>query len=175
MPIKKTTIFKQRLIKSLIVSGLLFNSGLSLAESANTDEETLIQQEKIKARLAEIAAEEKAAKLTANGHYVERKSYGTQKETDPPRYVKQANKTWLKDYDAFSDVDWLDVGFEYRARFEHRDNDFRRNTENIDEPLLLRSRAYLGVKNILDPLRFAVEIQDSRRNLSDYSRFPRQR
>ena len=74
MPIKKTTIFKQRLIKSLIVSGLLLNSGLSLAESANADEETLIQQEKIKARLAEIAAEEKAAKRAQNGYYVERKS-----------------------------------------------------------------------------------------------------
>lgn len=160
----------RKYIQAFIVGGLLANSALAIANTDAVSEEDLIQQEKIKARLAEIAKEEKDAKLAANGHYVERKSYGTQKETDPPRYVKQANKTWLRNYDAFSDVDWLDIGFEYRARFEHRDNDFRRNTENIDEPLLLRSRAYLGVKNILDPLRFAVELQDSRRNHSDYSR-----
>ena len=106
----------------------------------------------------------------ANGYFVDRRSYGTQKETEPPRYVKQANKTWLKDYDAFADVDWLDIGLEYRARYESRENDFRRAKENIDDPILLRTRAYVGLKNILDPFRFAVEVQDSRRNNSDYSR-----
>jgi hypothetical protein len=106
----------------------------------------------------------------ANSYYLERKSYGTQKESEPPRYVKQANKTWLKDNDIFSDVDWLDVGLQYRMRYEHRDNDFRRNQEHIDDPILLRTSAYIGIKNILDPLRLAVEIQDSRRNNGDYSR-----
>lgn len=103
-------------------------------------------------------------------YYVERQSYGTQRETDPPRYVKQANKSWLKDFDSFKDADWLDLGLEYRARYEHRDNDFRRTDENIDDPILLRTRAYIGVKNILDPLRLAIELQDSRRNNSDYTR-----
>lgn len=158
------------LIPALLFSSLLTNSALAIANADAVSEEDLIQQEKIKARLAEIAKEEKDAALAANGFYVDRRSYGTQKETDPPRYVKQANKTWLKEYDAFSDVNWLDLGLEYRARFEHRDNDFRRNEQNIDEPLLLRTRAYIGVKNILDPLRFAVEVQDSRRNHSDYTR-----
>lgn len=140
---------------------------VQLAETQVQDAE---QQKKVKARLEEIKAEEKAAAKAANGYYVERRSYGTQKESEPPRYVKQLNKTWLKDYDSFADIDWLDIGFEYRARYEHRDNDFRRAQENIDDPLLLRSRAYLGLKNILDPFRFAVEVQDSRRNHSDYTR-----
>lgn len=105
-----------------------------------------------------------------SSHYVERKSYGTQKETEPPRYVKQANKTWLKDYDTFADVDWVDIGLEYRARVEHRNNDFRHNSDNIDHPLLLRTRAYVGLKNWLDPFRFALEVQDSRRNNGDYTR-----
>ncbi|MDF0378458.1 MULTISPECIES: alginate export family protein [unclassified Methylophilus] len=147
--------------------------GVALAEEAQLAEaqiEDTEQQKKIKARLEEIKAEEKAAAKAANGYFVDRRSYGTQKETEPPRYVKQLNKTWLKDYDAFADIDWLDIGFEYRARFEHRDNDFRRAQQNLDEPILLRSRAYLGLKNILDPFRFAVELQDSRRNHSDYSR-----
>ncbi|WP_019882676.1 MULTISPECIES: alginate export family protein [unclassified Methylophilus] len=136
---------------------------------AETQVEDAEQQKKVKARLEEIKAEEKAAAKAASGYYVERRSYGTQKETEPPRYVKQLNKTWLKDYDSFADVDWLDIGFEYRARYESRQNDFRRAQENIDDPLLLRSRAYLGLKNILDPFRFAVEVQDSRRNHSDYN------
>lgn len=154
----------------LLLSSLVLSSATVFAQTQVATEEDTAQQDKIKARLVEIAAEEKAATRAANGFYIERKSYGTQKETDPPRYVKQANKTWLKEYDAFADVDWLDLGLEYRARYEHRDNDFRRNQENIDDPLLLRTRAYVGVKNLLDPLRFAVEVQDSRRNHSDYSR-----
>lgn len=148
-------------------------NGLASAEEvqlAETQVEDIEQQKKVKARLEEIKAEEKAAARAANGYYVERRSYGTQKETEPPRYVKQLNKTWLKDYDALAEIDWLDIGFEYRARFEHRDNDFRRNAQNIDEPLLLRSRAYVGLKNVLDPFRFAIEVQDSRRNHGDYDR-----
>lgn len=166
----------KKIIRALALSGMILNPALGLSKDASanaaveTTQEDAAQQEKVKARLAEIAAEEKAAKKAANGYYVERKSYGTQKESEPPRYVKQANKTWLKDYDTFSDVDWLDVGLEYRARYEYRDNDFRRSDENIDHPLLLRTRAYVGVKNILDPLRFAVELQDSRRNHGDYTR-----
>jgi hypothetical protein len=148
------------------------NANLLQISDATTDgaQEDAVLQEKIKARLAEIAAEEEKAYIEKNGHYVERRSYGTAKETDPPRYVKQANKTWLKDYDAFENADWLDLGLEYRARYEYRDNDFRRRDENLDQPLLLRTRAYVGVKKILDPLRFTVELQDSRRNNGDYTR-----
>ena len=164
------------IIRALALSGMILNPVLAWSEealanaAAEATQEDAAQQEKVKARLAEIAAEEKAAKKAANGYFVDRKSYGTQKETDPPRYVKQANKTWLKDYDSFADVDWLDLGLEYRVRYEHRDNDFRRSDQNIDDPILLRTRAYVGIKNILDPLRLAIEVQDSRRNNGDYSR-----
>lgn len=167
----------KRLTLALAASGLwwLGHGTTFAAESIHTAAlETTTEdaelQKKVQARLAEIAAEAKAAAIEANGHFVDRRSYGTQKETDPPRYVKQANKTWLKDYDAFADVDWLDLGLEYRARYEYRDNDFRRRDENLDQPILLRTRAFVGVKNILDPLRFAIELQDSRRNNGDYTR-----
>lgn len=175
------TFKKKSILHPLIAAGMVLSLGQSVAYAedlvpANQEDQAI--QQKVKARLLEIEAEAKAANREKNGYYVERKSYGTGKETDPPRYVKQANKTWLKDYDAFADVDWLDLGFEYRSRFEHRDNDFRRSDQRLDrrgdqtldEPLLLRSRAYLGVKNILDPLRFVLELQDSRRNLGGYTR-----
>lgn len=170
MYLKKITI-------AMAATGFWWASGIAgisqayaAEDTTSTQVEDAEQKKKVEARLAEIKAEEKAAAKAANGYYVERRSYGTQKETEPPRYVKQLNKTWLKDYDAFADVDWLDIGLEYRARYEYRDNDFRRARENVDEPLLLRTRAYVGLKNILDPFRFAVEAQDSRRNNSDYTR-----
>lgn len=172
---------KKKLAYPLIASSLFLTSGFIYAAEAELNapaqeytQDEKDQQEKVAARLKEIDAEAKAAAKAAavaqNGYYVERKSYGTQKESEPPRYVKQANKTWLKDYDAFADVDWLDIGLEHRARYEIRDNDYRRNAENVDQPFLLRTRAYLGIKEILDPLRLAIEVQDSRRNHSDYTR-----
>ncbi len=157
----------KKIVFALALSGLV---GVTLSAQAEDSIEDAELKAKVEARLAEIKAEEKKANIEKNGHFVDRRSYGTGKETDPPRYVKQANKTWLKDYDTFADVDWLDLGLEYRARWEHRDNDFRRANQNIDEPIMLRTRAYVGVKNILDPLRFAVEVQDSRRNNGDYAR-----
>jgi hypothetical protein len=140
-----------------------------VTEDVPTNREAQEQDAKVKARLAEIAAEEKAAKKAATGYYVERKSYGTGRETEPPRYVKQLNKTWLKDYDTFADVDWLDIGLDYRFRYESRDNDFRRGRDAIDEPILLRTRGFVAIKNILDPLRFTLEVEDATRNHSQYS------
>ncbi|MFZ9611461.1 MAG: hypothetical protein ACO294_12255, partial [Methylococcales bacterium] len=147
------------LASHLIVAGLILNFGIlhSYAEDlpVNQEMEVISEEKKIKARLAEIAAEARAAEREKNGYYVERKSYGTGKETEPPRYVKQANKTWLKDFDSFLDTNWLDLGLEQRFRYEYRDNDFRRRdqtedkrgSQTLDEPILLRTRAYIGIKN----------------------------
>jgi hypothetical protein len=87
-------------------------------------------------------------------------SYGTQPDTDPPRYVRNLSKIGIE---AFKDITWLDIGLEHRTRYEMRSNDIRRTQLLVDNPFLLRSRAYLGIKEILDPLRGAVEFQDSRR------------
>jgi hypothetical protein len=178
-------LIKKRLVQTLIASGILLSSNavraydavhpeidkapapLTQPEVANEDAE---QAEKIKARLTEIAAENKAATKAANGYYVERRSYGTGRETEPPRYVKQANKTWLNDIDGLEDLSWLDIGLDYRARFESRDNDFRRNRDTSDEPILLRTRAFVAIKDILDPLRLTLEVEDARRNNSQFTR-----
>lgn len=184
------------IINTLIAAGLITSSNSLLADGANVhngkafvedkngqsihiadayevvpaNQDTQDQEAKIKARLNEIVLEEKAAKLASNGYYVERKSYGTGRETEPPRYVRQLNKTWLKDYDGFEDIDWLDVGLDYRFRYETRDNDFRRGRDTIDEPILLRTRGFVAIKNILDPLRFTLEVEDARRNHSQFTR-----
>ena len=86
-------------------------------------------------------------------------SYATNPESDPPRYVRQLSDIGVE---AFKDITWLDIGFEHRTRYEWRNNDIRRIEGGEDNPIFLRNRAWLGIKNILDPFRFAVEFQDSR-------------
>lgn len=163
----------------LIASGFAVNYGFALAgetppaaplSAAEYVADEAEQQRRIQARREEIVAEEAAAKKAATGYYVERRSYGTGRIPEPPSYVKQLNKTWLGKIDGFEDVDWLDIGIDHRFRYEYRDNDFRRSQDTRDEPILLRTRAYVAVKNILDPLRFTLEVSDARRNHSEFTR-----
>lgn len=100
-------------------------------------------------------------------HYRDARSYSTQRDPDPPRYVRELSKSGL---DAFKDLTWLDVGLDYRFRYEYRQDDIRRNRLGLDQPLLHRTRAYLGIKEIADPFRFAVELTDSRRYNSGFAR-----
>ena len=100
--------------------------------------------------------------------YAERaRSHGTQPETDPPRYVRNLAKTGVA---AFKQLDWLDAGLDFRERYELRENDIRRPFLATDHNFLHRTRAYLGVRQIADPLRFALEFEDSRRSNTVYAR-----
>lgn len=101
----------------------------------------------------------------AKNYYVKSKGYGSNPESDPAEYVHQLNQIGVE---KFKDVDWVDVGLNYRMRYESRDNDFRRPTAQLDNLFLSRTQAYFGIKNILDPLRFAIELQDSRSHSSRF-------
>lgn len=103
-------------------------------------------------------------------YYVPTRGYRLEPQSDIPPYVRNLGKT----YKEFEGIDWLNVGLDSRARFEYRANDYRPWTDLSsgksvsqrrlfpDSLWLVRTRAYLGVQNILDPFRFAVEFQDSR-------------
>ena len=95
----------------------------------------------------------------STSYYRPANSYATNPDSDPPRYVRRLSQTGIE---AFKDIHWLDIGFEFRTRYEMRHDDFRRVEAGFDNPFFLRSRAYLGIREILDPFRFAVEFQDSR-------------
>lgn len=110
----------------------------------------------------------------AEDYYRATKGYRTEPNIDPvPRYVRNLSQT---QFEQFRDITWLDVGLEHRSRYEYRENDYRfwtktdpeKNTSTKEyrpDPnnlLLMRTRAYLGVHDILDPLRAVVEFQDSR-------------
>lgn len=108
--------------------------------------------------LALTAATTHAAEAPQS-YYIEAGTYATQRESDPPGYVGHP-----------AGLEWLDVGLQHRLRYEYHDDDLRRaSPSNRDEPLLQRTRLYLGVRSKFDPLRFAVEFQDSRRHNSQYA------
>jgi hypothetical protein len=70
--------------------------------------------------------------------------------------------------DAFpSETPWLDFGFESRSRYEYRWYDFTTPELVSDGALVTRNLLFFGVKGALDPLRLGVELEDSRRFLSD--------
>ena len=125
--------------------------------------DTALQVQKTtKTETSEVKTPAKAPAKTPS-YYVQYRSSGLALQSDPPRYVKQANKTWLKNIDGWQDIDWLDIGVEERVRYEYRENDFRKATDKVDEPLSLRTRLFAAVKNKFDPLRATFEFQDSRR------------
>jgi hypothetical protein len=93
-------------------------------------------------------------------YYVEAGSYGTKRETEPPSYVRELGNIGFK---GLEQINWLDLGLDYRTRFELRHNDLRRPRLTTDYPFLLRARTYIGIKNIVDPFRFAIEIHDAQR------------
>ncbi len=105
------------------------------------------------------------------GFYIKTRGYRLEPEPDIPPYVRNLAKT----YGEYKDIDWLNVGLDSRARYEYRENSLvpRPNTSGIGgppslrqilpyTPWLVRTRGYVGIKDVFDPLRFVLEFQDSR-------------
>jgi hypothetical protein len=116
---------------------------------------------------AAVAADNAPKKLTRGTYYQNPLSFSTTRDTDPPKYARNASELGI---DSLRNVNWLDIGLDYRFRYEYRDGDLRRPMDSLDQPLLHRTRGYIGIKEILDPFRFAFEIQDSRRENSQFVR-----
>lgn len=114
-----------------------------------------------------FATDDGSPKLTRGTYYQNPLSYSTTRNPDPPKYARKAS---AHGNDSLLNVNWLDVGLDYRFRYEYRDDDIRRAQTGRDEPWLHRTRAHIGINKIIDPFRFAVELQDSRRYHSNYPR-----
>lgn len=101
------------------------------------------------------------------------KAVGTSREGLPPSYVLTLDKLAAEyGWEGFEEYDWLELGFEHRSRFERGDSFYRRDAKLDDRPLM-RTRGFVGVRDVLDPLRFGFEFQDARRfqdNLEPNSR-----
>ena len=109
------------------------------------------------------------AATSAPSYYRPVRGFGLQRQAEPPAYVRPLEETWLKADEGSKKVDWLSLGLESRLRYEYRDNDFRRKTDNTDQPILERTRFYASTKDKSNPLGFTVELQDSRRFNSVWS------
>jgi hypothetical protein len=116
---------------------------------------------------ASVALQAAENQKISTSYYKPPQSYSTTRDPDVPKYARRAQETGI---DFLQDVNWLDVGVDYRLRAEYRDDDIRRDTDGLDEPFLHRTRAYLGIHDVLDPFRFAIELQDSRRYNGNYER-----
>lgn len=57
---------------------------------------------------------------------------------------------------------WLVLGGEHRTRYEGLNSSWRTSDPNGGQVLSLRTRLQVGIQKIVDPLRFLIEIQDSR-------------
>ncbi|MDX9861909.1 MAG: alginate export family protein [Rhodospirillales bacterium] len=93
------------------------------------------------------------------------RAYGTGREAEPPRYVKPLSARKIP---GFESLDWLDFGLDTRLRVESRDDDYRQNNLTHDKPLLHRTRLYIGIREIADPFRFGLELQDSQLHNSHF-------
>ncbi len=69
-------------------------------------------------------------------------------------------------------LSWLDAGVDSRLRYELRENDYRTPTLVSDDAFFSRTLVYVGVQNVIDPVRLAVEFQDSQRAVSDRAVVP---
>ncbi len=57
---------------------------------------------------------------------------------------------------------WLILGGEQRTRYEGLDGSWRTNEPSGGQLLAMRTRLQIGIQNLVDPVRFLIEIQDSR-------------
>ncbi len=159
---------KNRLVVTAILNVLLSTQ----VTFAATAEEEAVESERQRHEAAQIEIRKKElAKENDPSYFVKTKGYRVEPEPEPPRYVRNLSKT---QFEQFKDITWLDVGLDFRNRYEYRENDYRRRTnesgvtlpnafrDKPDNLWLLRTRAYIGIKEILDPLRAVVEFQDSR-------------
>ncbi len=105
------------------------------------------------------ATEGNLAADATRDYFVAPRSWGTKRDTEPPPYVRNLSQIGVE---SLRDSTWLDVGLDQRIRYEHRLNDFTRDDAVRDQPLLLRHRIFLALKEAVDPLRFTFELEDAR-------------
>ncbi|MEN8774129.1 MAG: alginate export family protein, partial [Akkermansiaceae bacterium] len=95
---------------------------------------------------------------------------GAKPSPEIPKYVSSL-EDWGARYN-FSDSvegnDWLLLGLQYRNRVENFDNFYRVPSLPSDGGYFSRTWFYLGIRDILDPFRFTVELEDSRREGFDF-------
>jgi hypothetical protein len=160
---------------------------LLLAPASPVAREGVLEEKVVLSLAAGVQPESaKRARILSGTYYEAPRSNSTTRDPDPPKYAGNFSQSWLSRLGGIyqpQHLAWLDIGLDTRIRFEYRDNDLRSVNEGdparsspfwrtptsqriynqTDNVFLQRTRLYLGVKEVIDPFRFAVEIADSRR------------
>lgn len=104
------------------------------------------------------AAAQAGEPLAPPRYYYRPRAISANRSEEPVSYARP-----LSDWgaDPLEPIDWLLFGVEQRTRYEYFDDDYVNDLERR-QPILMRSRSFLGIKDVLDPIRFGVEFQDSR-------------
>ena len=71
----------------------------------------------------------------AEDYFRKTKGYRVEPDTDPPAYVRKLSKT---QFEQFRDIDWLNVGLDFRTRYEYRENDYRFWTQTLPDGAAVR-------------------------------------
>ena len=103
------------------------------------------------------------------------KAVGGKPSPELPKYVSPF-KDWGERYhfSGAEDIDWLLLGFQHRSRIENFNNFYRVPSLPSDGGYFSRHWFYLGVRDVLDPFRFTLELEDSRREGFDFPPSARQ-
>ncbi len=147
-------------LEQALASTLLFVSAAELLAQTSEPAQT---QPAHATNVTTPPLEEQEAQPKQPSHY-KSKAWGARLDSEPPGYVKTLDQFGVA---GLEDMDWLEFGLEHRTRFEYR-SDYRRPNLEDDEQFLLRSRVYVGLRKVLDPFRFGIELQDSRQFHSDF-------
>jgi len=155
-------------IVTAAVAAVLWLGDASTAQNVVPRVDTTEERKPVSSGMATPAQQTPKATETEDkktSYYVAPKGWGARNETEPPGYVRP-----LSTYEGLhaEDVDWLDFGIEQRTRWEYRDDNYREADLTQDTEFLLRTRVYLGIREVLDPFRFVIEFQDSRQEGSDF-------
>ncbi|MDB4397699.1 alginate export family protein, partial [Akkermansiaceae bacterium] len=104
------------------------------------------------------------------------KAIGAKPSPELPKYVSTLND-WSDRYNLLGVTegnDWLLLGLQHRSRIENFDNFYRVSSLPSDGGYFSRNWFYLGVRDVLDPFRFTLELEDSRREGFDFPPSARQ-
>lgn len=135
---KKAEVKRERLVKvsrSLLLTGV-YASGVALASSS-----------------------------AGQTSVISSKAIGAKPSPELPKYVSTLSD-WSDRYNLSGVTegnDWLLLGLQHRSRIENFDNFYRVSSLPSDGGYFSRHWFYLGVRDVLDPFRFTLELEDSRR------------
>jgi hypothetical protein len=160
------------------LAGSVFWGAITAAPNGKDATEKVVKDDEVIPPEVSEADKNSTTTEVKDSFYVRPKSYGTQPiDTTKPAYAKRLSETGLG---VFKNIDWIIFGIEQRTRGEYHKNDYRQaNATSVvgangiapsdTTPVLFKTRAFLKIENILDPLRLVVEFQDSRRTEAFYA------